>query len=84
VDKLQADKSYQSTDILAIFGEDGTSVSVGAPFVKGASITFDISTHQKGDKLHVYKFKNKNRYSRKIGFRPHQTVLYVKEIIHGT
>lgn len=83
MDSLKAEKTYKTTDVLAVFDEEGKKVSVGAPYVKGASIDFTVQEHKKGEKLHVYKFKNKNRYSRKIGFRPHQTVLEVKNIVHG-
>lgn len=84
VDKIDTDKKTHNTDeVLAVFSEDGKDVTVGTPHVKGATVTFSVQEHKKGDKLHVYKFKNKNRYSRKIGFRPHQTVLQVKKIAHG-
>lgn len=83
MDSLKAEKTHKTTDVLAVFDEEGKSVSVGTPHVKGASVEFSVQEHKKGEKLHVYKFKNKNRYSRKIGFRAHQTVLEVKKIVHG-
>ncbi len=84
VDKIATDKkTHNTSDVLAVFAEDGSKVSVGAPFVSGASVSFSVEEHKKGKKLHVYKFKNKNRYSRKIGFRAHQTVLKVTSIKYG-
>jgi ribosomal protein L21 len=85
VDKLDTDKTtYETSDVLAVFDESGTDVTVGTPHVKGGVVTFTVQEHQQGEKLHVYKFKNKNRYSRKIGFRPQQTILVVKKIAYGS
>jgi large subunit ribosomal protein L21 len=66
---------------LLIAEEDGSSVTVGSPYVAGATVSFDVVTDfQKGEKVRVVKFKRKNRYQRTIGFRPHQTVLLVTSI----
>ena len=55
-----------STAPLAVFTEDASTVTIGEPFVSDATVEYEIINHTKGDKLHVYKFKRKNRYSRKI------------------
>jgi large subunit ribosomal protein L21 len=47
-----------------VFNEEGKSVEVGAPFVKGATVTAKVVSHQKGDKINVLKFHRKNRYER--------------------
>jgi ribosomal protein L21 len=35
---------------------------------------------RKWEKINVLKFKRKNRYKRRIWFRPHETVLEIKKI----
>ena len=82
VDKMDAEegKNIKVATVLAVFDEEGKDVSIGKPYVDGATVTVTVNTHQKGDKIHVIKFKRKNRYKRKIGFRPHQSVLTVKNI----
>jgi len=82
VDRLQ----QQEWDIIDVntvvlaFDEKGEDVKVWQPYLKDANVTFKVLQHIKGDKIHVIKFKNKNRYSRKIWFRPKYTVLQVENI----
>ncbi|USN56672.1 MAG: 50S ribosomal protein L21 [Candidatus Peribacteria bacterium] len=85
VDQIDTDKkTYETSDVLAVFDESGKGVVLGTPHVKGGTVTFAVQEHKQGDKIHVYKFKNKNRYSRKTGFRPQQTVLAVNKIAYGS
>jgi ribosomal protein L21 len=37
---------------------------MGTPFVAGAKVEATVGTTQKGEKVHVIKFKRKNRYFR--------------------
>jgi large subunit ribosomal protein L21 len=48
---------------------DGSDLTVGTPYIKGASAELKIVKHAKGEKLIVYKKKPKKRYERKIGHR---------------
>ena len=41
---------------------DGTDVSVGKPYVTGASVSLKVLKHGKGDKIVVRKFKRRKRY----------------------
>ena len=65
---------------LALFNEDGSKVSLGTPVVKGATVSFEVVKHQRGEKIRVLKFKRKNRYERNFGHRSYQTVLTVKSV----
>lgn len=67
-------------DALALFNEDGSKVSLGTPVVKGATVSFEVVKHQRGEKIRVLKFKRKNRYERNFGHRSYQTVLTVKSV----
>ena len=79
VDKVQGEKLL-ADKVLALFDEKGTEVKVGAPYVSGAQVEFEVGTTQKGEKVRILKFKRKTRYARLKGFRPLQTVLTVKKI----
>jgi len=72
VDKLElTDSNYTADKVLLIAEEDGTNTLVGKPYIKGATVSFNVVTDfQKGEKIRVLKFKRKNRYQRIIGFRP--------------
>lgn len=41
---------------------DGTSTTVGKPFVTGAKVTAIVKAHGQGDKIVVRKFKRRKRY----------------------
>ena len=65
---------------LLVASEDGKEVKVGTPFVDGASVTLRVDSHQKGEKVRVFKIKSKKRYVRTRGFRPAETTLTVQSI----
>ncbi len=81
VDSIDLDigKNFD-VDALALFNEDGSKVSLGTPVVKGATVSFEVVKHQRGEKIRVLKFKRKNRYERNFGHRSYQTVLTVKSV----
>ena len=77
VGKMKSKKP--EADVLLV-SKDG-KVSIGTPVVKSASVKLEVvSEAEKGEKLHVRKFKSKSRYRRTIGFRPTYTRLLVKSI----
>jgi len=67
------------------FGEvllisDGDRISVGRPFVPGASLTAEVLEHFRGPKLRIFKFKRRRDYRRRRGHRDERTRLRVKSI----
>jgi len=59
---------------------DGESISVGKPYVKGASVTAEVVEHFRGEKIYVMKFKRRRDYSRRTGYRSELTRLKVSAI----
>ena len=53
---------------------------VGAPLVDGASVAAHVEDHMRGEKIHVFKYKPKKRYRRKIGHRQELTELTITGI----
>ena len=83
VDKIE-DSVSDATKVLMAFDEDGKKVYIGRPFLDSVRVDFDIVTQQRWEKMYVTKFHRKNRYERRIGFKPYQTVLTVKTLtVHG-
>jgi large subunit ribosomal protein L21 len=70
VDKV-GEKEKIEPEVLLVKGEK--SVKIGTPIVKGAKVTLKNMGDEKGKKIHVYKYKSKSRYRRKIGSRPKYT-----------
>jgi large subunit ribosomal protein L21 len=80
VERLAAEESDEITiDRVLLLGGDG-DVKVGTPVVNGATVTAKIDDHFRGEKLHVFKYKPKKRYRRKIGHRQEQTRLTILAI----
>ena len=83
VDKIQptSGKNKLTCDkVLAIFDEEGKQVNLGAPYLEKAHVDTEIIETKKGEKIKVIKYRIKNRYQRIIGFRPHQSLLKIKDI----
>ena len=56
---------------------DGDKISVGAPFVKGASLTAEVLEHKRGPKLKIFKFKRRRDFSKRRGYRDELTRIRV-------
>ena len=66
--------------VLALFNDDGSSVKVGMPYIEGASVSFDVVDHHRGDKIRVVKFQRKTRYERNFGHRSYLSTLVATTI----
>lgn len=80
VERLAAEESSEITiDRVLLLGGDGKT-QVGTPVVKGAIVTAKVDDHFRGEKIHVFKYKPKKRYRRKIGHRQSLTHLTITGI----
>jgi large subunit ribosomal protein L21 len=59
---------------------DGDDVTVGAPVVKGAAVVCEILDQGKGDKVIIFKKRQRSTYRRKNGHRQLQTVVKITSI----
>jgi large subunit ribosomal protein L21 len=66
-----------------ILGSEGDKTHVGAPGVKGASVTAEIVKHGKGEKIVVFKHKRRKNYAKKQGHRQAFTEVRIKDIAFG-
>ena len=60
--------------------DDGSSVTVGAPAITGASVEAKVVKHLKGDKVIVFKKKRRKGYRVKNGHRQALTELLIEGI----
>ena len=84
-DILDVEKLPAEVDSVAEFGEvlaisDGGQLTVGSPYVPGASVLAQVQSHYKDRKLMVFKYKAKTRYRRKRGHRQTYTRLLIQDI----
>lgn len=61
-----------------MMGKDGSKASIGAPYVKGASVTIQVVDQDKDDKVIIFKKRRRKNYRRKNGHR--QPISLVKII----
>ncbi|GAB5489967.1 MAG: 50S ribosomal protein L21 [Phototrophicaceae bacterium] len=80
VDKLpyEAGDTITIDDVLLV--SDGENTTVGAPLVEGASVSATIEEQFRGEKLIVYKYRQRTTYRRKQGHRQYHTRLRINEI----
>jgi len=64
-----------------LFISDGQNTLVGSPTIEGAKVIASSMGEVKGDKLIVFKYKNKTRYRKKTGHRPIYTRLSIEEVV---
>jgi large subunit ribosomal protein L21 len=61
---------------------DGATPIVGKPYVDGASVTAQVVSHGRDDKVIVFKFKRRTKYRKTKGHRQGYTEILVKKITH--
>jgi len=59
---------------------DGDKITIGQPFVKGATATLEVLEHLRGPKLRIFKFKRRREYRRRRGHRDELTRVRVTAI----
>jgi large subunit ribosomal protein L21 len=67
------------TDVLLVQKEKETII--GKPLVEGAKVVGKILKQGKGDKVIIFKYKSKKRYSKKAGHRQLYTEVEIKDIL---
>ena len=68
-----------SFDKVLLTDQDG-SVQVGAPLVKGVTVSGKILEHVKGDKVIVFKKKRRKGYAKRNGHREQFTKIQIDSI----
>jgi large subunit ribosomal protein L21 len=66
-----------------LLSSDGTTITAGAPLVKGATVTAEVVGHGKDEKLYVFKFKRRKNYRRKTGHRQKHTEVRITDVKVG-
>ena len=80
VHRLDAEQGTKvSFDKVLLLDNQG-KINVGAPAVKGASVTAKVMEHLKGDKVIVFKKKRRKGYKVKNGHRQYLTKIEIQAI----
>jgi len=80
IEKLdaQAGSTVVFDKVLMVAGDN--SVSVGKPYISGATVTARVINQQRGEKLTIFKYRAKSRYRRKTGHRQSETIVEIETI----
>lgn len=80
VEKLDAEENAEITfdKVLAVGSDDG--ITVGAPYVEGATVAGKVLKNGKGKKITVFTYKPKKNEKRKKGHRQPYTKVEITEI----
>jgi large subunit ribosomal protein L21 len=80
VDRIDAEVG-SAVDIDSVLLVCGDTVSVGAPYVKGASVKAVVENHGKDKKIIVFKYMPKKDYRRKNGHRQQYSYIRIQDIL---
>ncbi|MCP4307384.1 MAG: 50S ribosomal protein L21 [bacterium] len=78
VERLKATGEVSFTPLL-IVQDDGTVIS-DAKKLEKAKVTVEVMGEHRGDKIEVFKYKNKTGYRKRSGHRQTYTTIEVKKI----
>ncbi|MDA3900574.1 MAG: 50S ribosomal protein L21 [Spirochaetes bacterium] len=80
IEKVKAEANSTLTIDKVLMVVDGENVSVGKPYVSGASIKASVVGEVKGKKVLGVKFKKRKNYTRTVGHRPLFLTLKIDEL----
>jgi len=83
IDKIEGEAGKNISFDEVLLTSDEKATIVGAPVIKGASVTAKIIAQAKGEKVRVAKFKAKARFRRVAGFRAQLTKIEITGIKGG-
>ena len=83
LDRITADVDSTVTLERVLLVNDGTSATLGHPYVKGATVELKVLAHRRGPKVIVYKMRPKKKTRRKNGHRQELTRVMVQSITVG-
>jgi large subunit ribosomal protein L21 len=78
--KLEGDAGSAVSFDNVLLLDNGSGVEVGAPTVKGATVSGKILEHVKGNKVIVFKKKRRKGYVKKNGHRQQFTKVQIESI----
>ena len=79
VEKLEVaeGETYTFDKVVLVSGDE---TKVGAPYVKGATVTAKVEKHGRGEKIVIFKYRPKKHSASKKGHRQSYTKLVVEAI----
>ncbi len=75
---VEAESKVDFDKVIAVSKDDG--ITVGAPYVDGASVEATVVKNGRGKKVTVFTYRPKKDYKRKLGHRQPYTMVKIEAI----
>ncbi|MCS6835068.1 MAG: 50S ribosomal protein L21 [Anaerolineae bacterium] len=75
----QVGESFEISEVLLV--GDGDKTLIGQPLVEGATVKVTVKDQFRGDKVIVYKYRQRTNYRVKRGHRQYHTRLQIDDIV---
>jgi large subunit ribosomal protein L21 len=81
VDRMPYDEGEEVTieDVLLVRGDD--EIAIGRPIVENVRVIATVEEQFRGEKLIVYKYRQRTSYRRRQGHRQYHTRLRINQIL---
>jgi large subunit ribosomal protein L21 len=83
VEKLGVDEGASVELDKVLLVADGEDVKIGAPYLDGGKVTAKVTSHGRGKKVKIIKFKRRKHHLKRQGHRQWYTELQVTGINAG-
>ena len=80
IEKLEVEENETVTFDKVLMAEKDGNLTVGAPYIAGATVSATVVKNGKGKKIRVFKMKPKKGYKRTQGHRQPYTKVEIKTI----
>ncbi len=80
VENIEASVGDSTSFAEVLMLNDGTSTTVGAPFIEGAKVEAEVVDQHRDKKVIAFKFKRRKGFHKTKGHRRHLTRLQIKKI----
>jgi large subunit ribosomal protein L21 len=80
VHRLAAEEGKQVEFKDVVLTENDGKIKVGAPLLKGASVSVKVLSHLRGDKVIIFKKKRRKGYQKSNGHRQDLTKIQIESI----
>jgi large subunit ribosomal protein L21 len=81
IDLIDAEPGSQIELSEVLLIGDGDVVQVGVPLLSGAVVKAEVLGMKKGEKIIVFRYRNKKRYRRRTGHRQRYTEIKISDIV---
>lgn len=80
IEKLPTEEGGEVVFEDVLLYEDGSKLTMGAPTIPQIAVVGKVLEQKKGDKIIIFKYKRRKRYSKKQGHRQRLTVVEITGI----